>query len=161
MKTYLGIDFTMFGFGLPQNNIHSPNERYPLTLSIGHMSSLAGHRFMSCCDQMPTALWKKADVTLVKKAIQQLQILGQGLVYARWGAHCYAVIRFYGAFVVSNGPFIAVYVSVRCTCIICSFGVSLHDTLIFLQVWAWRILEGSRGVCASLGRAWRTWFFNN
>lgn len=27
MKTYLGITMTMFGFGLPGNNIHAPNER--------------------------------------------------------------------------------------------------------------------------------------
>lgn len=29
MQKYLGITMTMFGFGLPSNNIHAPNERYP------------------------------------------------------------------------------------------------------------------------------------
>lgn len=28
----LGIDFTMFGFGLPDDNLHSPNERFPVKM---------------------------------------------------------------------------------------------------------------------------------
>ena len=28
LKKQLGIDMTMFSFGLPDDNIHAPNERY-------------------------------------------------------------------------------------------------------------------------------------
>ena len=61
MQKVLGIDFTMFGFGLPDDNLHSPNERcaagaVAMLCQADRLCSAIGPGSPACCADWPLTM---------------------------------------------------------------------------------------------------------
>ena len=80
MQRYLGITMTMFGFGLPSNNIHAPNERYslhptlPLLLHQGNLCMNMGPYFLGMAQLKTVCLHSMCSESSIQPAIVAMLI---------------------------------------------------------------------------------------
>lgn len=70
MQKVLGIDFTMFGFGVPSDNLHSPNERCTAKLLLLCRMAAARHlenlTDLTSARRFPVAMYEKGIHAYVK-----------------------------------------------------------------------------------------------